>query len=61
MIKTIENEPTETDDMELHEPTIYKVAKYGFDPDFIRKCLNVGELNYATTSYFLLQMTDPQF
>lgn len=40
---------------EIDEKVVGKVVELGFDREFIRKSLRIGETNHATTCYFLLK------
>ena len=37
--------------------SIKKVTKLGYPEDYLRQCLEQGERNYATTTYYLLSDT----
>jgi hypothetical protein len=47
------------DTLQLDPKLIDKVTqKYGFSREYIVRCLNNNELNYATTAYYLLALGD---
>ena len=39
----------------IDEQSLAQVEVYGYPRDYIVRCLNNNELNYASTSYYLLQ------
>lgn len=47
------------DTLQLDPKLIDKITqKYGFSREYIVRCLNNNELNYATTAYYLLALGD---
>jgi len=37
---------------------VMKVEKFGYPKEYLIKCLKNNELNYATTTYYLLKEND---
>ena len=39
---------------------VYKVFRFGYPMDYIRKCIEDNDANHCTTTYYLLADEDPQ-
>lgn len=48
----------EKDCLDLDEEMISIISNFGYSNNFVKKCLEMNELNYATASYYLLIKKD---